>query len=265
MGYWEQRVAKTGKQVADKSIKETTTQLAKYYKRTMKSVINDFEATYDKLLSTVENGKVILPNDLYKLDKYWTMQAELQKKLQALGDKQTALMSKKFQDTYKSVYKAIPLKSDTAFKTFSEQNAKQVVNQIWCADGKSWSNRVWTNTESLKDTLNKKLVECVVGGKTTDELKIELQKRFGVSYHRSDTLVRTEITHIQTQASADRYKDAGCEEYEVLVNPDERTCDECAKFDGERFKFSEMVIGVNAPPFHANCRDTIIPVINKGE
>ncbi|MBQ0099695.1 MAG: minor capsid protein [Firmicutes bacterium] len=51
------------------------------------------------------------------------------------------------------------------------------------------------------------------------------------------------------------------ERYEVLVSPDERTCDDCGEYDGQQFLLSEMVVGVNAPPFHPNCRDCIVPVI----
>lgn len=51
------------------------------------------------------------------------------------------------------------------------------------------------------DTLNEHLIHCVATGKTPGELKKLLQEDFGVSYGRADSLVRTELAHIQTQAA----------------------------------------------------------------
>ena len=77
--------------------------------------------------------------------------------------------------------------------------------------------------------------------------------------------MRTEIAHIQTVAAAQRYKDYGIAEYEILGNDDDSCGNhgiDCHKLDGKRFKYSEMITGVNAPPFHPNCKCSIIPVIN---
>jgi hypothetical protein len=76
-----------------------------------------------------------------------------------------------------------------------------MINRVWVADGKSWSERVWDNTEKLQQTLNDNLVHCLVAGKKTTDLKNLLQEQFNVSYNRADSLVRTEIAHIQTQAA----------------------------------------------------------------
>lgn len=37
----------------------------------------------------------------------------------------------------------LALHSSGAFSKVDADVAKQMVNQIWCADGKTWSNRVW--------------------------------------------------------------------------------------------------------------------------
>lgn len=263
MEYWAKRLAESQNTYSSKSIKETEKQLSKYYKRAMDSTITDFENVLNKLLAQAKNEVEPTPADLYKLDNYWQMQAQLQERLQSLGDKEVALLGKKFKSTYEGIYNLISLPSEGSFHTVSAQNASQLIQAVWCADGKSWSQRVWENTGKLKEELNNELLNCVITGKKSSELKKQLVDRFGVSYGRADTVVRTEITHIQTVAASNRYKDGGCQYYEVLVSPDERTCEECAQFDGERFRLDEMEVGVNAPPFHPNCRDTIIPVIGE--
>jgi len=37
------------------------------------------------------------------------------------------------------------------------------------------------------------------------------------------------------------------------------TCTLCGKFDGEHFPMSKFEVGVNAPPFHPNCRGCVSP------
>ena len=271
----------------EKTVKQTEKQLAKYYRQTMKSVIAEFEAVYDKLLATIEDGKEPTVADLYKLNKYWEMQGQLRNELQKLGELEVLTISNNFINQWQHVYKITeqdlvayfnaraevdpenihPLSwpPEAHFNTISTDKAEQMINQVWCADGKSWSDRVWNNIDDLAATLNEKLVECVVSGKKTTELKKELQHRFNVSYSRADTLVRTETSHIQTQATAQRYKDYGLEKYEILGRKEEDGCHhspDCSDMDGKTFLYSEMIVGVNAPPFHPNCRCNIIPVID---
>ena len=86
---------------------------------------------------------------------------------------------------------------------------------MWVADGKSWSQRIWDNIERLTDTLNEQLIHIVATGKKNTELVNALQDRFNVSYHRANTLVRTEIAHIQTEAAKKRYQDYGVEKHNL--------------------------------------------------
>lgn len=69
--YWQDRMAKAQNKLSDKNLKQIQKQLKKYYGKAAERVIRDFEATYDKLLVTVGEGKQPTPADLYKLNKYW--------------------------------------------------------------------------------------------------------------------------------------------------------------------------------------------------
>ena len=255
--YWNKRIIKERENLTSKNIRDTEKQLSKYYRTAMNGAINEFEAVYDKLLTT--EGE-ISPATLYSLDKYWKMQGQLAHHLEKLGDKQAELLSKQFMKEYAGVY-MMALVGDAEFTTADTEVAKQIINSIWTTDGTSWSQRIWSNLNILQETLNEQLVHCVVTGKKTSELKRMLQERFKVSHSRADTLVRTEIARIETQASLQRYKDYGLEKYRVLVSPDSRTCDSCSQYDNKEYYLAEMRVGVNAPPFHPNCRDTIIPVV----
>lgn len=259
MDYWQKRMKEAQEKQADKSIKETQRQLRAYYIKAMKSVIEGFTATYDKLLSTIGEGEAPTPADLYKLDKYWELQGQIRKELQRLGDNQIAELSKKFEEEFLGIYEAMALTSQEAFSSMSKEGARQLINQIWCADGKSWSQRVWNNTDKLQQALNDKLTECVITGKTTSQLKKFLQDEFGVSYNRADTIVKTEMAHIQTQAARQRYQEYGIQEIEIYADTDNRTCPICAKLDGKRFGINDSL----PIPAHPRCRCCALPVIKE--
>lgn len=264
--YWQNRAAAATERASRKNIRDIEKQMREYYARTMGRVIDDFENTYNKLLATVAEGQTPTPADLYKLDKYWQTQGQLRLQLQALGDKKVSLMSKIFELNYFDVYYSINIEGLTAFTTIDSEAVQHFINQIWCADGKSWSDRIWQDTSKLQQVLNDNLIDCVITGKKPTELKKRLQEQFNVSYRRADTIVRTEMAHIQTQAAAKRYQDYGLKKYEILGNEDD-TCGnhsvDCHKMDGKQFLYSEMSIGHNAPPFHPNCRCAIIPVVDE--
>lgn len=256
--YWKDRQAKALTNLSNKSAKAIETQLKKYYAQTMRRTIADFEATYDKLLTTIEDGREPTPADLYKLDKYWQAQAQLKSELQRLGDKEAALFSRQFETSYKGVYESLARDSGAHFSRISTQGAQQMIKQVWAADGKSWSKRIWDNTEDLAATLNEKLIECVVGGKKTSDLKKALMERFNVSYGRADALARTELAHIQTQAARQRYEDTGIERVQIWADKDERRCEVCAKLHEKIYP-----VGAQIPiPAHPRCRCCIVPVVD---
>ena len=257
MGYWEDRQADSLAKISNKSINTIDKQMRKYYAETMERVIADFEATHTKLLATIEDGRQPTPADLYKLDKYWKLQAQCRAELEKLGDKQLALLSKNFEANWFEVYYSINIEGATAFTTLDKSMVAQMINAIWTADGKSWSSRIWDNTSRLQETLNEELLHIVVSGKKTTELKRLLQERFNVSYSRADALVRTEVAHIQNEAARKRYEDYGVQEVEVWADPDERRCEVCAKLHKKVYP-----VGATLPvPAHPRCRCSVLPVI----
>ena len=264
MTYWAKRQAKIQEKLSKQSERKIQKQLIKYYQTTAKHVISEFERVYDKILLQQAEGKQITPALLYQLDSYWNMQSQLRNELQKLGEKQVALLTKEFELNFFDVYYSIAPEGMTAFNTIDTAGAQQLINAIWLADGKHFSQRIWTNTERLLETLNEQLITVVASGKKTTELKHMLQERFGVSYSRANMLVRTELAHVQTVAAKQRYEDYGLKYYEIMGNDDDSCGNhsvDCHKMDGKKFLYSEMVVGKNAPPFHPNCKCAILPVV----
>lgn len=265
MSYWAKRQAKIQEQLTTKSQKQIEKQLAKYYATTAQRIMTDFENVYNKILLQQAEGKQITPALLYQLDSYWQMLGQAREELQKLGEKTVTLLTKQFEISFFDIYYSIAPEGMTAFNTIDKAAAHQLIHAVWLADGKSFSDRIWSNTELLVNSLNEQLINCVATGRSTRDLKNMLQDRFGVSYSRANTLVRTELAHIQTVAAKQRYEDYGLTHYEILGNDDDSCGNhsvDCHEMDGKKFLYSEMSIGVNAPPFHPNCKCAIVPVID---
>ena len=265
MSYWAERQARIQEALTKKSQKQIDKQLAKYYATAARKVLADFESVYNKILKQQLEGKEVTPALLYQLDSYWQMQGQLRNELQKLGEKTVSLLTKEFELAFFDIYYSIAPEGMKAFNTIDRAGAQQLINGIWLADGKTFSDRVWRNTEKLLETLNEQLISTVATGRKTTDLKNLLQERFGVSYSQANTLVRTELTHIQTVAAKQRYEDYGLRYYEILGNDDDSCGNhsvDCHSMNGKKFLYSEMNVGVNAPPFHPNCKCCIIPVVD---
>ena len=265
--YWANRQEAALNKISNKTEKEINAQLNKYYVSLIKQVMADFEATYNKLTADKVGGTPTVA-DLYKLDRYWQMLAHLKQLCEQLGNKEIELFTKQFKNQWEETYKMAALPSDEAFIIPSESNAKQMINSVWCADGKTWSQRVWGNVQALQETLNDQLIHIVTTGKTTRDLRIALQDRFNVSRKQANMLIRTEINHIQTASAAKRYEDSGLKQY-MILGREEGSCTrgrkgsiDCHDMDGKVFDYTDMKVGTNAPPFHPNCRCRINPVMD---
>jgi SPP1 gp7 family putative phage head morphogenesis protein len=258
MAYWQDRLQAAQNALAAKRREEIEKRMKEYYVKLSKQVINEYESLYDKVLLQKANGEAISPATLYKMDKYWSLKTQIRKKLNKFGAYQTELLSKVFSVFYQDSYTSLNIDGLTAFKTLDNNAVRQVLESIWTNDGKNWSQRIWDNLALLQESLEEGLVECVAVGKKTSDLKALLQDRFSVSYTRADTLVRTELAHIQTEAAKQRYNDYGIEQVEIWADPDERTCEICGKLHKKKYP-----VGAHVPiPAHPRCRCCIVPVVN---
>jgi SPP1 gp7 family putative phage head morphogenesis protein len=256
--YWADRQERELNVISTKTEAEINAKLDKYYMSVMKQVIADFEAVYNSLLTQLANGEQPTVAKLYAMDKYWQMQARLRNLCENLGNKEVALLSKKFEDEWEDIYEASALPSDEAFTHVSESNAKAMIQSTWLADNKNFSTRVWNNIERLITTLDEELISVVVAGRSTNDLRNKLMERFTVSRSQANTLIRTEVCHIQTAAAEKRYKDDGLEEYIYLGREEHELGCDCKKHNGKIFRFDDP--RAPRPPLHPNCRCRIAPV-----
>lgn len=142
------------------------------------------------------------------------------------------------------------------------QGLLRAMDTAW--SGRNYSARIWRNTDHLAQMLEDEIEAAFLSGKSVRRMANVIMDRFGVGYRAAECLMRTETSYVQNQTAAQSYRDAGCTEYEVLTAKDRRTCQYCAAQNGKRYPFTEMQAGENAPPFHPNCRCTVLPVVEEG-
>ena len=171
------------------------------------------------------------------------------------------VLSNGYEDTYYrtsfDVQKGIGFAySFTALNTKSIQKA---VTQKW--QGSNFSNRIWNDKVKLINTLEQTIPQGFALGQNPRKVARNIAKTMETKFSNAERLARTEMNHIENQATKDAYKETPevLQQYKISATLDNRTSDICQNQDGKVYKMSEWEEGVTAPPFHPNCRSTTVP------
>lgn len=146
-----------------------------------------------------------------------------------------------------------------SFSQINERAVKQALNRNW--SGKSFSSRIWSNTDKLAEEVKKVLIEGELKGSGVNEMSAAIMQRFSVGAYQARRLIRTEASYVTNQANLEAYRENGDERYEYMAIIDDKTSEICEDLDGEIFLVKDAKVGVNFPPMHPNCRSTTAPVV----
>lgn len=255
--YWVNRITHQNEVLFDRAATATDKKLAELYRNTAESIALDIAKLYDKLGKPAEE---ILMNDLYKNNQYYFLLNQINQKLRALGEAEIQILDTELLKMYEMTAAAV--NNQAGFQVGFEDAARNVTDKIWCPDGKHWSSRVWTNKAIMQNQLEQGLADCVARGLSKDKVVTELATLCGNDRYKAERLVRTELTYIQNEACANTYEKAGITQYEYLSASDNRVSKICKQTNGKKFYFKEKQVGKNFPPLHANCRCTILPIVD---
>lgn len=252
--YWNERNA-----VYELTAQSASKQLGPQYSRTANALVAKIMHLYEDLIRDSENGTVLM-SDFYRYKRYYKLLGEINDRLHDLGRQEIKITENVLEDMYRRAYE-IGTKDVPGFEpVLREDEITRAINSVWCTDGKAWSDRIWSNKTLLQEKLKETLVDGVAQGLSVDRMTAQLMEDMNVGFRQAERIVRTECSHIFNQAALDSYTDAGVEYFEVLSN---QADDECLDLNETRFRISEMQIGVNCPPFHPNCRCTVLAVLDK--
>ena len=143
----------------------------------------------------------------------------------------------------------------------SRDKIKTVLDKPW--SGANFSQRLWSNTDKLAQTVKQEIVNGMIQGINLKTMTKRVSERFETAKKNDvERLLRTEVNYVLNQATLDGYKEAGIEKYEFSATLDNRTSQICSELHGNIFEIKNIAVGLNYPPMHPRCRSTTIPIID---
>lgn len=259
---WYERLAINNKISVEDAHKLLNANELKEFKWTLEEYIKyGRENAINKLwLKELENASAKV--HIRRLD---ALKLEIEHQIQILMDKYQQDLFENLKSVYEdSYYKTIyTVQQGTsvgwAVATLDENIINKVLNKPWSVSGVNFSNNIWQNKTKLINILNQELSRIVLTGDDCKSTVKRVSNDMGVSLSSAKRLIYTEHNYFCTLAKNDGYKECGIDEYEIICTLDSLTCSKCGAKDKEHYPISEMEIGVNAPPFHPNCRCTTAP------
>src|SRR5690625_4361010 len=196
---------------------------------------------------------------IYKLNRLEGLHYSSQLKLLELGVIEQKEFEGHLMRTYRKNYETIidELGLGEQFLSINDAIIRKVINTKWINDG-NFSDRIWQNKEKLLKHLKTDYRDGLVRGDNYRKMSLSIMDRFGVAYNDAKRLVWTESSFVLNQAHIQPYIELGYTEYELNAIMDSRTSDICKEMHEKVFRFDEMRVGVNFPPFHPWCRTTFV-------
>lgn len=201
----------------------------------------------------------------WHISRLEALKIQTQQKIEELyggrEDKVKALLGDIYTEgNYKNAYEIAQRTGATfEFAKIDDNKLNKVLNKPWTVDDKTFSERIWQDRKKLVNTVHQELTKGILTGNSPLNISKVVSKKMNSDLYSAQRLVLTESTYFATEAQKDCYNSLGVEKYEVLETLDGSTCEECGAMDGKVFDRKDMTAGVNAPPFHPNCRGTTVP------
>lgn len=156
---------------------------------------------------------------------------------------------------YKTIYDVqMGTGYDFPFNKLDNNQINKLLDEKW--SGKNYSERIWTNTELLANSVSEIVGGALLSGQSIEKTAKQIRDRFNVGRYYSERLVRTETNHFNNEADALAYEKMGIDRYVFIAVLDNRTSEVCQSLDKEVFETKKREVGVNYPPLHPNCRST---------
>ena len=231
-----------------------------------KKDLHDYMKEYNKLLKTapLEAKKLYLEIEtlsaksrMSHLDSLRAqVDMEMVKLIFGVEDSSKNALNSVYRDTFLEVTKDLGINANV-----SRDKIKTVLDKPW--SGANFSQRIWSNTDKLAQTVKQEIVNGMIQGINLKTMTKRVSERFETAKKNDvERLLRTEVNYTLNQATLDGYKEAGIEKYEFSATLDSRTSQICSELHGEVFEIKKIAVGLNYPPMHPRCRSTTIPVID---
>lgn len=231
-----------------------------------KKDLHDYLKEYNKLLKTapLEAKKLYLEIEtlsarsrLSHLDSLKAqVDMEMVKLIFGVEDSAKNALTSVYRDTFIEVTKDLGINA-----IISRDKIKTVLDRPW--SGANFSERLWSNTDKLAQTVKQEIVNGMIQGINLQTMAKRVSERFETAKKNDvERLLRTEVNYTLNQATLASYIEAGIEKYEFIAVLDSRTSQICSELHGEIFEIKNVAVGLNYPPMHPRCRSTTKPIID---
>ena len=231
-----------------------------------KKDLHDYMKEYNKLLKNaplqaqklyLEIETLSAKSRISRLDSLKTqIDMELTKLIFGVEDNAKNTLTSVYRDTYTEVTKDLGINA-----IVSRDKIKAVLDRPW--SGANFSERLWSNTDKLAQTVKQEIVNGMIQGINLQIMTKRVSERFETAKKNDvERLLRTEVNYTLNQATLASYIEAGIEKYEFSATLDSRTSQICSELHGNIFEIKNIAVGLNYPPMHPRCRSTTIPIID---
>ncbi|MHC1750726.1 MAG: hypothetical protein AB9856_20835 [Cellulosilyticaceae bacterium] len=242
--YWEERMNKAQK-LADTTVNQ---RMKKLYKDLYAKLNRELEKLW---LEMLEKGEVS-QTALYQMNRYRSLQQELDKQMRSLGHKQVSITQQSLMDVYIENWNAINDFAGVAreWTIINEQTAKQVIMQNY--KGATFDQRIWQDMSALREQINSTIINTTVLGKDVRKASRALQERLNVGYSSCKCITVTETSRVFNESCRTSALETGLyRTYHVLL--EDNACKKCTPNRDKYFDLNESVL-----PVHPYCKCTMI-------
>lgn len=223
------------------------------------------EYVKNKDFSDKANEELALYNLKMKINRLELLSEELNLLLCDLyNDTEKYLYEQFNKAAYEEVQRQAGLLGNSVQLT-AEQLSVVVDNYFDVGD---FSDNIWANKRRLLDKLNQTINRSITRGENPRKLAGQFAKEMNSSLASALRILRTEIGRVQIAQQKQNYEEYDIKYYQIITEP--TACAKCKEFgnshetidDAPKYKVSDLMVGINAPVFHPNCRCSTIPVVD---
>jgi len=202
-----------------------------------------------------------------------SIQLQLQQQVEVLFGNQLDGVDKLLRQIYSDGFYRTCWEVQRGFKvgwnlnSINSNQLDRILSRPWVPDGRTFSQRIWTDQQRLIGSLQTHLSQAAIRGDSPDRAIKSIANEFRMSKNRAGRLVMTESAAFASRAQQDAFRELDVERFEFLATLDMHTSEICQEFDGKVLEMTHYEVGVTAPPLHPWCRSTTIPFFddNYGE
>ena len=201
----------------------------------------------------------------FHISRLEALKIQTQQSMETLFARQNGALTAAMGKMYKSSYYRTAYEVQKGFNIgwdiagVDQRTLEKVISKPWAADGKNFSERIWSNKERLIREVHNELTQNILLGADPQKAIDKIAKKMNTSKHNAGRLVMTEEAYFSSAAQRDCFNELDVEQYEIVATLDSHTSDICRSLDGKVFPMKDYEAGVTAPPFHVYCRSTTVP------